>query len=165
LPSTAICGAFLTLAIWNRGACRGAQQPAPPEPLPRWAQPAEPTDQPLRDAILVSAQLLASTPNSLKLQEHSGRAVVRDAVTWRRIWEEAQSGTSPVPPLPEVDFDRHVVLAVASGFVRHLDRVAVDTVATTSRGLVAVVAIERHCGPVDDLCPQLFCCGPRELRM
>ena len=48
-----------------------------------------------------------------------------------------------------MDFARDMVLAVAAD-LRSMDSVAVDTVAKTPKGMVAVVSIEHQCGPIDD---------------
>jgi len=41
--------------------------------------------------------------------------VVRDAEHWARVWSEHHRRRLPVPPVPEVDFAREMVLAVTCG--------------------------------------------------
>jgi hypothetical protein len=43
------------------------------------------------------------------------RVVIRDAASWRKIWERIHSPFSPTPPLPEIDFSLQLVLVVALG--------------------------------------------------
>ncbi len=57
---------------------------------------------------------------TLLAEVHSGlgqqrREVVRDDVTWARLWAEIHAGVTPAPPRPPVDFERHMLIAVASG--------------------------------------------------
>jgi hypothetical protein len=161
LTSSLIRGAFITLSVWSASACGGvAQQHGPPGPLPGWTQPAKPTDKPLQSVALMEAKLIATVPNSIALQGHPGRAVVRDSATWQRIWNDVHSGSSN-PPLREVNFGRDMVLAVAAD-LRGLDSLAVDTVARSSEGMVAIVTIEHKCAPFNDFfSPALLLLVPR----
>ena len=43
------------------------------------------------------------------------REVVGDEPTWARLWAEIHEGVTPAPPLPEVDFARNMLIAVALG--------------------------------------------------
>jgi hypothetical protein len=57
---------------------------------------------------------------TLLAETHSGlaerrREVVRDEVGWTRLWADIHAGVTPAPPLPPVDFGRHMLIAVASG--------------------------------------------------
>jgi len=45
----------------------------------------------------------------------SARVTVRDAGDWRQLWNAVWAGTSPVPPLPQVDFTSEMVVAAALG--------------------------------------------------
>jgi len=47
--------------------------------------------------------------------DRPARLVVRDAVTWRIVWNEIYQRHSPVPSLPAVDFSREAILVVALG--------------------------------------------------
>jgi len=41
--------------------------------------------------------------------------VIRDTGTWAKLWIQLHSIQSPVPPVPKVDFDNQIVLAVFLG--------------------------------------------------
>ncbi len=43
------------------------------------------------------------------------REVIRDAAGWARLWDEIHEGVTPAPPLPAVDFSRHMLIAAALG--------------------------------------------------
>jgi hypothetical protein len=43
------------------------------------------------------------------------RLVIRDAVTWRVIWNQIYLRQSPVAPVPVIDFSREMVVVVALG--------------------------------------------------
>jgi hypothetical protein len=100
---------------------------------------------------LSPSAVIAFVETSLRLQGHAGRRVVRDSTAWRRVWEEAYSGISPAPPLPEVDFSRDMVLAVAFGSVRVEDGTTIDSVGISKHQVVAVVRIEKTCGFIRDI--------------
>jgi hypothetical protein len=41
--------------------------------------------------------------------------VVQDQGTWTALWDRIHSRVEPRPPLPPVDFSRHMLIAVATG--------------------------------------------------
>jgi hypothetical protein len=43
------------------------------------------------------------------------REVVRDEARWAQLWERIHEGVTPRPPLPPVDFSRHMLIAAATG--------------------------------------------------
>jgi hypothetical protein len=43
------------------------------------------------------------------------RLVVRDASAWQQAWSSIWRGTSPEPPIPQVDFGREIVVVAAMG--------------------------------------------------
>lgn len=43
------------------------------------------------------------------------RIVIRDQVTWQIVWKDVWRGFSEVPPLPDVDFSRQMILVAALG--------------------------------------------------
>ncbi len=43
------------------------------------------------------------------------RLVVRDSLTWRRIWSNIHQNTSPPPELPAADFTQHMFIVAALG--------------------------------------------------
>lgn len=51
---------------------------------------------------------------------HSGvneprRLVITDEKGWEHLWQTVHAAASPQPPVPQVDFSRHMVLAVFMG--------------------------------------------------
>lgn len=90
-------------------------------------------------------------PDSLRL-------VVRDAGTFARVWEQATGSQPSPPPAPSVDFERSMVLLVASGRMTPEDQIRVDSVGTRtvlrtdgSREdvLAVVVNTTEGCGRLD----------------
>ena len=47
--------------------------------------------------------------------DEAGQFVLRNAGDWAAIWQRIHSRMRPVPPLPEVDFEREMMIVVASG--------------------------------------------------
>src|SRR4051812_24774009 len=47
--------------------------------------------------------------------DQPARVVVRDAATWRLVWNQVFLRQTPVPPLPSVDFSREMIVVVALG--------------------------------------------------
>ena len=47
--------------------------------------------------------------------EERERLVVRDPATWATVWDRLIGSQRPKPALPEVDFNRHMVLVASSG--------------------------------------------------
>jgi hypothetical protein len=47
--------------------------------------------------------------------DEPGTFVMRDAVEWASIWRRIHARRHPVPPLPEVDFEREMVVVAALG--------------------------------------------------
>ena len=45
----------------------------------------------------------------------SSRLVIRDRDAWRSIWSKLYERTSPIPPMPEIDFANEVVVVAALG--------------------------------------------------
>ena len=43
------------------------------------------------------------------------QVVVRTPAEWAQVWSAVWGGSSPVPPLPQVDFERETVVAAALG--------------------------------------------------
>ena len=42
-------------------------------------------------------------------------AIIRDQCAWQDLWQQHGSVIVPAPPIPEVDFDQYVVVAVIAG--------------------------------------------------
>ncbi len=75
--------------------------------------------------------------NGLPLTSSSGlstaqRTVVRDAATWRDVWNTIWARSTPIPALPDVDFSREMIVIAAlgernsGGFGIHVDSATTD---------------------------------------
>lgn len=68
--------------------------------------------------------------------------VIEDRDTWERFWTMHKSGVFPMPPLPEIDFDREMVLVTTMGYYStmgpHTTIDGVDFDPTTGRMTVRV---------------------------
>jgi hypothetical protein len=86
-------------------------------------------------------------------ETHSGlaearREVVRDAASWTRLWSEIHAGRDPVPALPAVDFEREMLIAVASG-TRPTGGFSIQVTAVATRGDRLEVAVLERCPDAD----------------
>jgi hypothetical protein len=96
--------------------------------------PAGPRPRVLTNLALAAAVLLAARAaagpgdpadadhpfETLLSTVHSGlaeprREVVRNQAAWSRLWADIHAGETPPPARPEVDFERSMLIAVASG--------------------------------------------------
>ncbi len=139
MPTRRLLATVVLLLALPAAGCRRGGPPAP-----RAAPPAAP---------LAPAALLYYD-NSGGIQD-SLREVVRDAETFQRIWTRATSTQGSPPAMPDVDFDRSMLLVVSTGRMTPEDMVRVDSVgvheeisATGSRQRVmqAIVRTIRGCG-------------------
>ncbi len=90
---------------------------------------------------------------TLLAEPHSGlaeprREVVRDEAGWARLWTDIHAGVTPVPPLPEVDFGRHMLIAVASG-TRPSGGFAIKVRSVATRGGKLEVVVVETCPAPD----------------
>ncbi len=72
------------------------------------------------DPHAVPMPLTRFTPDSIAFAEYSGVAqaqnfVIRDATAWNDLWQRIYANLNPMPPTPNVDFTREMVVAVALG--------------------------------------------------
>jgi len=86
---------------------------------------------------------------TLLAEAHSGiserrREVVRDEASWARLWAEIHAGFTPAPPLPAVDFARHMLIAVALG-TRPSGGFGVKVRSVASRGERLEVSVAESC--------------------
>jgi hypothetical protein len=88
--------------------------------IPACADSSYPTDQ--REAIGDgdAIPLVRFTGSSLAFSVFSGiadpeRRVVADAHDWAALWQRIHAGVSPMPPMPDVDFEKEMILAAALG--------------------------------------------------
>src|SRR5687768_13590872 len=72
----------------------------------------------------------APTPRPLGPVPIEAQVAIRDAATLQDIWRRATSTQSSPPPAPTVDFERQMLLLVASGRMRSGDEIHVDSVGT-----------------------------------
>jgi len=68
----------------------------------------------------VPIPLTRFNPDSLAFAQYSGVAqaqnfVIRDATAWNDLWQRIYANLNPVPPPPDIDFSREMVVAVALG--------------------------------------------------
>jgi RNA polymerase sigma factor (sigma-70 family) len=75
------------------------------------------------------------------------RLVVRTKEQWQRVWAQAHATVSPRPKLPEVDFGRHMVLAVFMGEQPSGGYAVTITEATVAKEAVMVRVRERAPSP------------------
>jgi hypothetical protein len=81
-----------------------------------------------RSAVAVGQHELRAAPISVsRLRDGTGafsayagvgdpmRAVIRDSVAWRRLWEQINRPFVPPPALPPIDFAREMIVVAALG--------------------------------------------------
>jgi hypothetical protein len=131
--------AYILLIIAGAGCGKGRPGPAaapPPEPFP------PPT------------QLYSDNGGGVR---DSTRVIVRDASTLATYWQQATSAQPSPPPAPAVDFNRDMVIVVATGRMTAEDAVQVDSLFTrdelTESGrrvetLTVVVRTLQGCGRI-----------------
>jgi hypothetical protein len=86
--------------------CQGADAPAPGSELTPLDRVSVPLTRFRADSF--------SYTHSSGLNEH-GYQVITDEATWNQLWQEIHATTTPVPPIPGVDFSREMVVAAALG--------------------------------------------------
>jgi hypothetical protein len=84
---------------------------------------------------------------------HSGlaaarREVIRDAASWSRLWAEIHAGRTPAPERPAVDFEREMLIAVATG-TRPSGGFSIQVTGVTTRGDTLEVAVLERCPESD----------------
>jgi hypothetical protein len=72
------------------------------------------------------------------------REVLRDEAGWARVWAEIHAGVTPEPPLPQVDFTSHMLVAVALG-TRPSGGYGVKVASVTVRGEQLLVSVVETC--------------------
>ena len=85
--------------------------------------------------------VLAATRSGL---DQPRREVIRDAASWARLWAEIHARESPAPPLPPVDFERQMLIAVALG-TRASGGFGIRVTSVVVRGDRLEVAVEESC--------------------
>jgi len=98
---------LLLAAALGAAACGGKAPPAlPMGPIP------------------VEARLLYDNGGGIR---DSGQVVIRDAGSLQDVWQRATSTQSTPPPVPQVDFQRDMVVAVSGGRMTPSDQIHVDS--------------------------------------
>jgi hypothetical protein len=77
--------------------------------------------------VPIEARLLRDNGGGIR---SSSERVIRDAAAWQQVWSEATSSQATPPPLPDVDFNRQMLLVVSAGRMSVVDGVSVDSVGT-----------------------------------
>jgi hypothetical protein len=72
------------------------------------------------DPDAVPIPLIRFNPDSIAFAQYSGVAqaqnfVIKDAAAWNDLWQRIYATQTPVPPLPDVDFNTQMVVASAIG--------------------------------------------------
>jgi hypothetical protein len=67
------------------------------------------------DSVPVAFREISGAKTQASNHTDSGRVVIRDAAEWERFWGAIVAAVSPSPPVPEIDFERQMVLAAAMG--------------------------------------------------
>lgn len=71
---------------------------------------------PCDDDLAITRLAPDTTPYTLASGiDEPGQFVIRNAVDWAALWQRIHSRRRPAPPLPEVDFDREMMVVVAAG--------------------------------------------------
>ena len=53
--------------------------------------------------------------------------IIRDRVLWRDVWSQATSIQPSPPPIPEIDFEREMIVVVGGGRMKAGDQFGVDS--------------------------------------
>lgn len=139
-------GLGLGACLWGLGACGGGGGGGPAAPTPgRPVQPLGTEDRLYYDARSPIADSTAY--------------VIRDAARLAEEWDRLTEGRRSKPPLPSVDFARHIVTVSAAGPVPAGDRIRVDSAAVrevrdtsgrVSDALVVYETLVRECSALSD---------------
>ena len=77
----------------------------------------------------------------------SVRLTISDPDTWRTTWLRATQAQATAPALPEVDFQRYMLILVSAGSLKPGDEIHVDSVGLQGGRPVAVVRTTVACQP------------------
>jgi len=72
------------------------------------------------------------------------RVVIRDEATWTDVWRRIHEPVAPEPPLPNVDFSRHMLIVVALG-TRPSGGFAIAVQRITARDGTSEVSVRESC--------------------
>lgn len=77
----------------------------------------------------------------------SARIVVRDSAAWRAMWQRATRPQTSPPPMPDVDFNREMIVVAAAGRMKPGDVIHVDSIAVSGSTTVLAVRTITACQP------------------
>lgn len=66
-------------------------------------------------AVQMEAQPIDEATTTQSLIEDRRRLLIDDEAEWADFWAEFNGAVQPMPPLPEVDFSTHVIVAATMG--------------------------------------------------
>jgi hypothetical protein len=106
-------------------------------------------------SVVMSTPFRPVAPEAIVYQDDAGGlqdstyVAVTDALDWGNQWERVTS-TNPNPPqLPNVDFDKEMLLIAAAGRMKAGDRIHVDSVGMKQDVFRAFVTITTACTQLD----------------
>lgn len=157
---------LLSCGILLLPACGGGNKPefvpAPPPPRPQPPPPPPPAPRP---APVVHKQAPPPKPtpppdemrpvgaddriyyDDVTAFRDSVRLTISDPDTWRSTWLRATQAQATPPALPEVDFQRYMLILVSAGSLKPGDEIHVDSVGLQHGRPVAVVRTTVACQP------------------
>ena len=157
---------LLSCGILLLPACGGGNKPefvpAPPPPRPQPPPPPPPAPRP---APVVHKQAPPPKPtpppdemrpvgaddriyyDDVTAFRDSVRLTISDPDTWRSTWLRATQAQATPPALPEVDFQRYMLILVSAGSLKPGDEIHVDSVGLQGGRPVAVVRTTVACQP------------------
>ena len=135
--------------------------PAPPPPRP--APPPPPKPAPAATRIRKPAPPPKPAPPADEMRpvatddrvyyddatafRDSIRLIIRDPDTWKTTWLRATQAQATSPELPQIDFQRDMLLLVSTGRLNSGDEIHVDSVGLQHGRPVAVVRTTVECRP------------------
>lgn len=131
-----LASGILVSTACGRGKPEVAPTPAPPPP----AAPAPPAE--MMHAVEADARLYY---DDTRVFTDSARVTIRDRETLRDLWNRAGAGQESAPPLPSIDWSRHMVVLVSAGAMRPGDQIRVDSAGTRNGRPVVVVRTTVEC--------------------
>lgn len=130
-----LCGVAVALGIV---ACRAPDSPRP------GARLTDPPPAPLTLTRLRSDSIAYALYSGVTTPEH---LAIRDAAAWSTLWARIYATQRPVPPLPDVDFGKEMVIAAALGTRSTGGYNVLVTQATQDASGVHIQVVETSPGP------------------
>lgn len=157
-----LLGCFLWLLSAGCQASLGASTSNSPQPAQAdtgWVDASAPSDEKVQGNALPPSSRVASAPGRESFTGRGKRRVIRDAMTWQRVWLELHRSDSSVS-LPLIDFSTDMVLA-ASGFVPGDGGLCIDTLAQSGDTMISVVIYDLGSGMTGIIAQTTFVRVPR----